>query len=257
MKRMRRRPGRTAAAAPDGEVLAGLVAKRAKLESPDLPSLSEVAYRQLRRAIQGGMIESNVRLTETDLAEWLKMSRTPVREAMRRLQSEGLLLNQPFRGATVVGLDEHHLRDLYAVRELLEVAAVVWCASHANQDDINALEEILAKESTALQDAWTLIDLNQRFHQTICRGAHNEFLLRALSAIQSSFALLGKSNLLSEERARESHGEHLAILDAIRRQDSTAAERAARLHVQTSLSQRLKQYAAEQRTARRPEPSLG
>jgi DNA-binding GntR family transcriptional regulator len=252
MKRPGQRARRAAHAPPDGKVLAGLVAKRARA-TPDLTSLSEMAYRQLRRAIHGGTIATNVHLTETDLAAWLKMSRTPVREAMRRLQSEGLLVNQPFRGAVVVGLDENHLRDLYAVRELLEVAAVVWCATHANDRDIAALEDILAKESASLRDAWTLIDLNQRFHQTICHGAHNEFLLRALSAIQSSFVLLGKSNLVSEERARESHAEHLAILKAIRSHDPKAAERAAKAHVRTSLRQRLKQYAGSRRREASPE----
>lgn len=217
--------------------------KRSRARSPGAPSRSEVAYRQLRQAIQVGLIEPNIHLSEADLAAWLKMSRTPVREAMRRLESEGLLLNQPFRGAVVMTLDETHIRELYAVRELLEVAAAGWCAVHADESDIRAIRGVLQQENTCLRNPRALIDLNRRFHQDICNGAHNQFLAKALGAIQSSFALLGKSNLLSEERARASHREHLVILDAIEKRDRKRAEETARAHIQTSLEQRLKQYA--------------
>ncbi len=243
MKKVRQYADRAVPRGPNEKALARLLVKRSKSRAPDSPSRSEVAYQQLRGAIQGGIIEPNIHLTEADLAAWLKMSRTPVREAMRRLESEGLLLNQPFRGAVVMTLGESHIRELYAVRELLEVAAVGWCAVHAEASNIRAMKEILEKESTCLRDPWALIDLNRRFHQEVCNGAHNHFLLRALSAIQSSFALLGKSNLLSEQRARASHEEHYAMFNAIRKRNCKAAERAARIHIRISLKQRLEQYA--------------
>lgn len=243
MKKTRRYAVRATRTGQSEKALVRLLGKRSKAESPDSPSRSEVAYQQLRRAIQGGIFEANIRLTEVDLAAWLKMSRTPVREAMRRLESEGLLLNQPFRGAVVMTLDKSQIRELYAVRELLEVTAVGWCAVHAEASNIRAMKEILEKESTCLRDPWALIDLNRRFHQEVCNGAHNHFLLRTLATIQSSIALLGKSNLLSEERARASHEEHCAIFNAIEKRARKRAERAARIHVRISLKQRLEQYA--------------
>ncbi len=233
------------------KALARLMEKRSRARSPAAPSRSEIAYQQLREAIQTGLIGPNIHLSEVDLAAWLKMSRTPVREAMRRLESEGLLLNQPFRGAVVMTLDETHIRELYAVRELLEVAAVGWCAVHADESNIRAIREVLEQESTCLRNPRALIDLNRRFHQEICSGAHNQFLAKTLGAIQGSFALLGKSNLLSEDRARASHREHRAILDAIEKRDRKRAEVAARTHIQTSLQQRLKQYAKTGTTGRR------
>lgn len=192
-----------------------------------------------------GLIEPDVHLSELDLASWLKMSRTPVREAMRRLESEGLLLNQPFRGAVVMRLDEHHIRELYAVRELLEVAAAGWCADHADPSNVRAITDIVEEESRCLDDPRALIELNRRFHHEICEGAHNPFLAKTLRAIQDSFALLGKSNLLSGDRARSAHREHRAILDAIGKRDRKRAEEAARMHVQMSLKQRLRQYAVK------------
>lgn len=225
------------------KALVRLMEKRSKRRSPDSPSRSEVAYQQIRQAIQVGLIEPNIHLSEVDLAEWLNMSRTPVREAMRRLESEGLVVNQPFRGAVVRTLDESHIRELYAVRELLEVAAVGWCALHANHANIRAIRDVLEEEARSLEEPRALIDLNRRFHHEICKGAHNQFLVKTLGAIQSSFALLGKSNLLREDRARAAHREHRAILDAIEKRDREKAEEVARTHVQMSLKQRLKEYA--------------
>jgi DNA-binding GntR family transcriptional regulator len=210
------------------------------------PSLSEKAYQALRRALQEGVLEPNTHLTEVDLAAWLQMSRTPVREAMRRLESEGVLRNEPFRGATVVTLDEKDVRELFAVRELLEVAAAGWCAVQAGDAEIATLRAIVEAEAAQMDDPRALFDLNRQLHQEICNGAHNAFLSKALAAVQSSFTLLGKSNLLDKERARASHREHLALLAAIGNRDRAGAESAARAHVQTSLRQRLKRLAAQQ-----------
>lgn len=243
MKKNQPSSPRTTRSGHGEKALVRLMEKRSRGRAPGAPSRSEIAYQQLRQAIQVGLIEPNIHLSEVDLAAWLKMSRTPVREAMRRLESEGLLLNQPFRGAVVMTLDETHIHELYAVRELLEVAAVGWCALHADESNIRAIREVLEQEGNWLRNPRALIDLNRRFHQEICNGAHNQFLVKTLGAIQSSFALLGKSNLLSEERARASHREHLAILNAIEKRDRKRAEEAARAHIQTSLQQRLKQYA--------------
>ena len=130
------------------------------------------------------------------------------------------------------------------VRELLEVAAAGWCAVNASDAEIRAMREMIEIESRQLDDASTLIDINRRLHQEICNGAHNGFLRKALATVQSSFALLGKSNLLSRQRAEASHQQHLAILAAIEQRDRVGAEQAARMHVQTSLAERLRELGA-------------
>lgn len=222
-----------------------LLRKRNPAAARDTSSLSETAYRKIRQAIQIGTIGPNTHLTEMDLAAWLQMSRTPVREAMRRLESQGLLLNQPFRGAVVMTLSEGDVRDLFAVRELLETAAAGWCAQHATAAEVAAMRALIDEENRALAEPQTLIEINRRFHQAICEGAQNPFLRNALATVQSSTALLGRSNLLAAERARASHREHRAILVAIERHDRHGAARAARTHVQTSLKERLKRLAAK------------
>jgi DNA-binding GntR family transcriptional regulator len=222
---------------------ARLTARRQNGISPTSQSLAERAYQALRDAVHEGTIEPNTHLTEAEVAAWLQMSRTPVREAMRRLESEGVLLTQPFRGAVVVGIDKRQLRELYAVRELLEVAAAGWCAANATQAQLEALREIAQDESRAARDPRTLSRLNRRFHGQICEGARNEFLRKALATVHTSFALLGKSNLLTGDRARASIAEHRELLAAIEKRDAKAAEAIARKHVKRSLEQRLKQLA--------------
>jgi DNA-binding GntR family transcriptional regulator len=239
------RPALKAVTGGSREALARLQQRGGKAALHATPSLSEKAYQALRRALQEGVLEPNTHLTEVDLAAWLQMSRTPVREAMRRLESEGVLRNEPFRGATVVTLDEKDVRELFAVRELLEVAAAGWCAVQASDAEISTLRAIVETEAAQMDDPRALFDLNRQLHQEICNGAHNAFLSKALAAVQSSFTLLGKSNLLDKERARASHREHLAILAAVEKRDRAGAESAARAHVQTSLRQRLKRLAAQ------------
>jgi DNA-binding GntR family transcriptional regulator len=198
-----------------------------------------VACDEIRRAIREGRIPTGAHLTEVDIAAWLGMSRTPVREAMRRLQSEGLLLNQPFRGALVMRLDVEDMRQMFAVRELLEPAAAAACALHATAAEIQALREVLRLEAKVLGNPAALIPLNRQFHDLILEAARNQFLAKAIAAVYSLISLLGDSNLLDGPHAREAHAQHRGIVDAIGRRDAARAEAVAREHVRHSLKTRL------------------
>ena len=217
-----------------------MVSRQSSEPAADACSLGEVAAQEIRRAIQEGRLPTGTHLTETDIAEWLGMSRTPVREAMRRLESEGLLLNQPFRGAMVMRLDAEDIRQLFAVRELLESAAAGWCAENATVAEIESIRDLVRQEAEALSAPRELMALNRRFHHAILDAAHNHFLRKAAVGVQASFPLLGDSNLLDEPRARAAHAQHLIILQAIEARDVTGAAAAAREHVRHSLEHRLK-----------------
>lgn len=244
-------------AASSEAALAKLLESAGKAQPRVSDSLSEIAYQRLREAIHEGVFEPNSHLGEVDVARWLQMSRTPIRDAMRRLTSEGLLANQPYRGTVVAALSTDDIRELYFVRELLEVAAVGLCAAHAGESHISAMKEIIEAESRSLRDPRSLIDLNRRFHREIYRSAPNRLLQKILGTIDGSIALLGKSNLLDKARAHQSHREHRNILNAIEKRDRQAAERAARAHVRTSLKQRLKRMAADPVRARTSAPHEG
>lgn len=234
----RSRSKRAVRSTPDEGALQRISARRSPAAG-DARSLAEVACDEIRRAIREGRIATGAHLTEVDIASWLGMSRTPVREAMRHLQSEGLLLNQPFRGALVMRLDVEDMRQMFAVRELLEPAAAAACATRAGPAEIAALRAILDEEALVLDNPAALIPLNRQFHDIILECARNQFLSKAIAAVYALIPLLGDSNLLDGPHAREAHAQHRAIVDAIERHDAARAEAVAREHVRQSLKTRL------------------
>lgn len=238
----RSRSKRPARSAPDDSALQRIAARRVPVGG-DARSLAEVACDEIRKAIREGRVATGAHLTEVDLASWLGMSRTPIREAMRRLQSEGLLLNQPFRGALVMRLDADDMRQMFAVRELLEPAAAAACAASAGPAEIAALRVILDQEAVQLDNPAALIPLNRQFHDIILESARNQFLSKAIAGVYSLIPLLGDSNLLNGPHAREAHAQHRAIVDAIERHDAARAEAVAREHVRHSLKTRLARIA--------------
>lgn len=238
----RSRSKRPARNLPEDSALQRIAARRISAAG-DARSLAEVACDEIRRAIREGRIATGAHLTEVDLAAWLGMSRTPIREAMRRLQSEGLLLNQPFRGALVMRLDADDMRQMFAVRELLEPAAAAACAANAGPVEIAALKSILDQEAAQLDNPAALIPLNRQFHDIILECARNQFLSKAIAGVYSLIPLLGDSNLLNGPHARAAHDQHRSIVDAIERRDAARAEAVAREHVRHSLKTRLARVA--------------
>jgi DNA-binding GntR family transcriptional regulator len=239
---LRSRSKRPVRSAPDEAALQRIAARRVPAGS-DPRSLAEVACDEIRKAIREGRVATGAHLTEVDLASWLGMSRTPIREAMRRLESEGLLLNQPFRGALVMRLDADDMRQMFAVRELLEPAAAAACAANAGPAEVTALRTIIDLEASQLDNPAALIPLNRQFHNIILESAHNQFLSKAIAGVYSLIPLLGDSNLLNGPHAREAHAQHRAIVDAIECQDAARAEAVAREHVRQSLKTRLARIA--------------
>lgn len=230
-----RRPARTA---PDDGALQRIAARRVPAAG-DGRSLAEVACDEIRRAIREGRVPTGAHLTENEIAGWLGMSRTPVREAMRRLESEGLLLNQPFRGALVMRLDTEDMRQLYVVRELLEPAAAGWCAINASQADLDVMRGLLAQEKRQLGNPPALIPINRQFHNAILDGARNQFLTKSIMSVHSLLPLLGDSNFLAKPYARKAHEQHCAMFEAIASRNQEAATAIALAHVRDSLAYRL------------------
>lgn len=241
-------PKRTVRRPTGGSAALKRIAARRVPPGEDARSLAELACDEIRKAIREGRIPTGARLTEVDIASWLGMSRTPVREAMRRLQSEGLLLNEPFRGALVMRLDAEDMQQMFAVRELLEPAAAAACARQATDAEIRTLRELLRLEAGLLDDPAALIPLNRQFHDLILEAARNQFLGKAIAAVYSLIPLLGDSNLLDEPHARAAHAQHQALLSAIEARDAVRAEALAREHVKHSLEHRLARIGRDNRS---------
>ena len=204
-------------------------------------SRSEHAYRQLRDAIQSGQLKPGERVMEIELAEWLRMSRTPVRDALRRLEAEGMLAHEPRSGLVVAKLDRQALMELYTMREVLEGTAARLCARHASDMEVLELIELVKIEQQLQGNYEALARHNRRFHEAVHRGAHNRYLEKSLYAVTDSMGLLGKSQMLLPHRAKAARTEHAEIARAIEKRTPDAAEEAARRHVRAAQRERMKQ----------------
>jgi DNA-binding GntR family transcriptional regulator len=200
---------------------------------------SDAAYRALKAKILAGSIPRGNPLREHDVADQLELGRTPVREALKRLEDEGLLVHEPRHGLVVRSFDRQAVIELYAMREVLEGAAARFAASQATPADHHTLDALL-DGATVGSDP---VRANLVFHQAIYAIARNRFLGDALSAITDSTYLLGASTLESPERVTAAHDEHKTIARAIRSGDADAAAAAMQAHIRNALFARLAMLA--------------
>ena len=206
---------------------------------------SEHVYRRLRDAIHEGRFKSGHRVMENEVADWLKVSRTPVRDAIRRLEAEGMLEHAPRHGLVVARLDRQAVMELYVMRETLEAMAARLCARHASDMEVLDLAELIERERQIQGDPEAVARHNGRFHAAIHRGAHNRYLEKSLAAVNDSMWLLGRPLMLLPHRAQAALDEHARIVEAIQRRDPDAAEEAARRHVRAAQRERLKRLFPE------------
>lgn len=212
-------------------------------------ALGEAVFRSLCEALQAGSYRAGDRLREEEVAQRLKVSRTPVREALGRLAARGFVEPAGGRGVVVRSLDIPEVLELYAMREIMEGAAARLAAEHASAPEIDALRDIeqafteaSANDTAekAREMARETARLNRAFHEAICRAARNRYLDNASRELQDWIALLGPTTFTVTGRPSTSHGEHQAIVDAIAARDGDKAEQLARAHIREALRCRLK-----------------
>ncbi len=210
------------------------------------------AYERVLAQIRSGELRPGDRLIETDLAGRLRISRTPVREAIRQLEADGLVVHVPRVGATVRTLDYSEVMELYEMRTVLEATAARMAARAASDIEISELEEINADLAAATGDPRRAYELNRLFHETLAKAAKNRFLIESMGALQKALLILGTSTLADRARAEEAVSEHGAVLKALRARDGAAAEAGMRAHLEASHRARLRQLrsaaGAEDRT---------
>lgn len=203
-------------------------------------ALGEAVFRSLCEALQAGAYRAGDRLREEEVAQRLKVSRTPVREALGRLAARGFVEPAAGRGLIVRSLDIGEVLELYAMREILEGAAARLAAEHASRPEIDALSDIEQAFAEHADDAAEMARLNRAFHETICRAARNRYLDNASRELQDWIALLGPTTFSVSGRPSTSHTEHQAIIDAVAARDGGKAETLARAHIREALRCRLK-----------------
>jgi DNA-binding GntR family transcriptional regulator len=202
--------------------------------------LGEAVFRSLRRALRSGIYRPGDRLREEEVAQRLKVSRTPVREALGRLAMQGLVEPSGGRGLIVRSLSIADVLELYAMRELLEGAAARLAAQHASRPEIDALTDLEAEFEKRSSDAPEMARLNLLLHETVTRAARNRYLDAALQELQDGIALLGATTFSVAGRPGSAAKEHSEIIAAIAARDPDKAEQSARAHIREALRFRLK-----------------
>jgi len=207
------------------------------------------AYEMLHDAIREGSIEPGQRLMELEVSAWLKMSRTPVREAMRRLQAEGMLEHAPGGGMAVVLYDLRAIDEFYAMRERLEGTAAALAAQNADATELHILSATLDAMRALPAEARLHARENQVFHEQIYRAARNRFLLKSLQSLLNFVPLLGPTTYNAPGRIEAALVDHVQIVDAIRARNPAAAEEAMRRHICHSHESRILVVSDSVRTA--------
>lgn len=197
-------------------------------------------YQRILDDIRAGSLNPGDRITETDIAERLGISRTPVREALRQLESDGLISHTPRTGSTIRQLDYSEVSELYEMRAVLESTAARFAARAASDVEVDELlsihQAMCATSTTSDLDA-----LNQQFHRCLLDAARNRFLLSAAHSIEKTLLILGPSTFNESARPAQSNQEHEQILGAISARHPADAEQAMRKHIESAHRARLRQ----------------
>jgi DNA-binding GntR family transcriptional regulator len=193
----------------------------------------------LRDRIYDGAYPPGAPLRQEQLATELNISRTPLREALRMLEREGLVKVAPGRGLRVVTADLTALLDAYEVREMVDGLAARLTARRGDPADWRRLERALTAQEAAF-DPWTPAAYtagNVEFHRAIVEGTDNEHVLALLPLVRMTSQIFTPLKLIDEARARTAVAEHRTIAAAILAQDAGKAEVLARAHIHTTLEE--------------------
>jgi DNA-binding GntR family transcriptional regulator len=201
-------------------------------------SRADFVFESLRDAIWDGRIARGHRVREEEIARNMRVSRTPVREALQRLQQRGLLVLGAGRGLMVAELRPDQVVELYAMREVLEGSAARFAAQRATEVEIAHLSQLQRELQNTNKEGTKVVMLNRQFHQVMYHAAHNQYLMQTLDLLHDSFALLNHT-VFSMPKRKESDEEHQKILEAIERRAPDKAEQAARIHIRNSQQMRI------------------
>ncbi|XCP83651.1 GntR family transcriptional regulator [Roseburia hominis] len=196
-------------------------------------SLRSQVFQTIRENILKGKYKQHDELREATLGKELGVSRTPVREALRQLELEGLVEIIPNKGAYVNGISKEDVRDIYVIRSMLEGLCVRWAAEHITEEQLEELDEIILLSQYHLDkgNAEQLTELDGKFHQILYEASKSRILKHVLSDFHKYVQLARNNSVKTEERARKSIEEHREILDAIRANKLEEAEKLANSHI--------------------------
>lgn len=197
---------------------------------------SDNVYERLREAIVTGRARPNERLIETELADQLKVSRTPIRESLQRLAAEGLVVTRR-RGWIVLEHTGAEIRDIYEARAALEGYCARLAAVRATRAQLKEIASFHRGDPKRIlkSSRQHLVDVNDRFHDAIIAAAHNRRLAEMIRRNRAYYFNFRIAQLYSDEEARASIAGHKAIVRALLHHDANRAEREMRAHIDLAL----------------------
>jgi len=206
---------------------------RLKINTNEYLPLRDVVFNTLRQAILKGELESGERLIEIQLADRLGVSRTPIREAIRKLELEGLVLMIPRKGAEVAKISEKSLRDVLEVRRSLEELAIELACQLMSNADIKNLEAAQEAFTRAVQtsDAMTIAKTDEHYHDIIYNGTENSRLVQILNNLREQMYRYRLEYIKDADKHQILVLEHDRILKAVKAHHVTEAKTAIREHI--------------------------
>lgn len=204
-------------------------------------STADAIHDAVAEGILSRVLPPGWRLGEERLASLFSVSRTPVREALMRLESESLAARNRRSGLVVADVTAEQILEIYVIREALDGIAARQAAHFHSPVDIAALERLNdALAAAAAEGAYDrMATLNVEFHTALARASRNEMLQRFIDQVHQAVRRFRRTTFSSPGRADEAVKEHIAIIEAVKRQDEAGAEKAARQHMQHALATRM------------------
>ncbi|MCQ2563001.1 MAG: GntR family transcriptional regulator [Mogibacterium sp.] len=206
--------------------------------------LSAGLYAELQSDILSGAIPNSSKLTEQAICKKYNVSRTPVREAFRQLEADGLIENIPNRGAFVTGLTRRDISDLFDLRALFEVQAVEWAIKRMTSEDIDKLVETVEfmEFYTLKDDVDKVLTFNSQFHNIIYAGTGNRMIQKTLAIYQTYLKHSAPAKTYTGEYLKTILDEHKAIFEAFESKNPAAGRKAMEYHMDQSKLRRISNY---------------
>lgn len=199
----------------------------------DNRSLSGKVFTKIKNDILEGRYQVGHELREVTLGEEMGVSRTPVREALRQLELEGLVEIIPNKGAYVKGISEKDIWDIYQIRARLEGLCAGMAAESITQEQIDRMDEIilLTHFYEGKEDYEHLVSMDSQFHEVLYEACNSKMLQHLLSDYHQYVQRIRRRSLQRQQRAKQSTQEHEAILQAIKDKDEQRADKLATEHI--------------------------
>lgn len=200
-------------------------------------SLSSRVFHTIRENILSGKYATDEELKEKSIGEELGVSRTPVREALRQLELEGLVVIIPNKGAYVVGISQNDIRDIYEMRSRLEGLCAKWAAKNITREQLDELEEniYLSDFHSAKGNSEQIVELDNKFHEILYNASASRELKHVLLDFHHYVQRVRKITLSQTTRAIESNEEHRKIAEALKEHNSELAEKLANEHMMSTI----------------------